>query len=289
MNMENLSEQTPSAQEQQPTSLADRISRLEELEERHYQRLFKYQEDFEKRQKEWQEEYELRQKRYEEEYELRQKRYQEEHEKRKKEYREEYKKQQEEYKKQQEEYKKRQEEYDERRKREDERSKKELEILKQETEAATRQREKTMNKFLGLFTSHWSRMIEELVKPVSVKLFKNIGIDIDHAWEGSRHRRENGQEIEVDVVLVNPPAVVAIEVKTTLRVDDVNHFMKQMEIFHDMFREFKGKTVYAAVAAMNFNEYSDVYAKRNGLFVLRSDNEYAFQLDDLPKNKWKTF
>ena len=176
-----------------------------------------------------------------------------------------------------------------RQKQTEERFQEEFAILRKETEAATKAREKTMDKFMGLFTSQWSRMIEELVKPVSVKLFKNVGIDIDHVFEGGSHRRDNGQEIEVDAILVNTTAVVAIEVKTTLRKDDVDHFVKQMAIFQDMFREFRGKTVYAAMAAMHFNEYSDVYAKRKGLFILRANSDYAFKLDDLPEVKRKTF
>ena len=148
---------------------------------------------------------------------------------------------------------------------------------------------KKLDQFIDQFTSQWGRMIEELVKPASVKLFKKIGIDIDHAFEGSRHRRENGQEIEVDVILVNTTAVVAIEVKTTLRKDDVDHFICQMAIFQDMFREFKGKTIYGAMAAMRFNEKSDIYAKRQGLFVLRANSDYAFKLDDVPIDKRKTF
>ncbi len=83
--------------------------------------------------------------------------------------------------------------------------------------------------------------------------------------------------------------VVVVNVKTDVKYDDVDDFLKQMENFKERFREFKDKTVYVAVAAIKFDGSSDIYAKKNGVFVLRANSESVFKLDDLPENQRRKY
>ena len=64
---------------------------------------------------------------------------------------------------------------------------------------------------------------------------------------------------------------------------------KQMELFKDLFREFKDKTVYVAVAAIKFDGCSDIYAKKKGVFVLRCNGEAIFGLDNVPEERRRKF
>ena len=178
-------------------------------------------------------------------------------------------------------------EEEERQRKEEERQRKEE--WKLEEKEHWREIDRKIDKFFGQFTTDWGRLLEEVTKPAAVKLFKEIGIDIDHVFQESRHREEHRQEMEADVILVNTTAVVVVEVKTTLRKDDVDHFLKQMELFKDLFREFKDKTVYVAVAAIKFNNSSDVYARKKGVFVLRSNGEAIFGLDNVPETKRRKY
>ena len=155
--------------------------------------------------------------------------------------------------------------------------------------AQMKETDRKLEKMYGQFTTQWGRIVEEVAKPAALKLFMDIGIDIDHVFQEPRHRKRDEMEMEVDVILVNTTAVVAVEVKTTLKPKDVDYFLKQMETFKELFREFKDKTVYVAVAAIKFDGSSDLYAKKNGVFVLRANSETIFKLDDLPEEKRRKY
>ena len=158
-----------------------------------------------------------------------------------------------------------------------------------ETDRQMKETDRKLKQMINQFTTQWGRMIEELAKPAALKLFKEIGIKIDHVFQEPRHRKEEGRELEADVILVNTTDVVVVEVKSTLHIEDVDHFLEQMAFFKDLFREFKDRTVYVAVAAMKFAESSDIYARKKGVFVLHANGEYVFSLDNIPEEKRKRF
>lgn len=166
---------------------------------------------------------------------------------------------------------------------------KETDRRMKETDRRMRETDRKMKQLFDQFTTQWGRVVEEVAKPAALKLFKDIGIDIDHVFQEPRHRKRDEMEMEVDAILVNTTAVVAVEVKTTLKQKDVDYFLKQMEIFKELFREFKDKTIYVAVAAIKFDGSSDLYAKKNGVFVLRCNGESIFKLDDLPEEKRRKY
>ncbi len=78
-----------------------------------------------------------------------------------------------------------------------------------------------------------------------------------------------GRMIEVDMTLVNNGTVVAMEVKTTCKVEDVEWHIDKLGRFRHAFSEYAGWEVQGAIAALRFEEDSDRYAYRNGLWVLK--------------------
>ena len=140
----------------------------------------------------------------------------------------------------------------------------------------------------GGFTNEFGKIIEDLCRPAALKIFKKEGIGIDHIYEGPRHGRKDEEEIEVDVLLCNKTAAVAVEVKTTCFKKDIDHFLKQMKNFKKIFHEFEDKTVYVAIAAMRFANGSDTYARRKGMYVLTPANDGTFELGK-PTVKRKEF
>ena len=135
------------------------------------------------------------------------------------------------------------------------------------------------DKRYGSLSSEWGRMVEELCKPSALKLFIAEGVKVDHLYEGPRHVRRIGDEIEVDIIYCNTTEVVAVEVKTACYKKDVDHFLKQMKNFKTLFREFADKKVYVAMAALRFANGSDVYARRQGFYVLHPSGDGMFSLD----------
>jgi len=61
---------------------------------------------------------------------------------------------------------------------------------------------------------------------------------------------------------------VVVEVKSTLRVDDVRDLLDDLKMFPRFFPEYQSYRLFGAVAALNFDESSERYAYRQGLFVL---------------------
>jgi len=74
--------------------------------------------------------------------------------------------------------------------------------------------------------------------------------------------------MEIDLLLVNGESLVVVEVKSTLRVDDVRDLLDDLKAFPRFFPEYQGYRLFGAVAALNFDESSERYAYRQGLFVL---------------------
>lgn len=166
---------------------------------------------------------------------------------------------------------------------------KELRESQKETAKQIKETDRKFKQMYNQVTTQWGHVLEEVTKPSALKLFKEIGIDIDHIFQESMHRKEEDREMEADIILVNTTAVVVVEVKTTLRTDDVDYFLKKMAEFKRLFKEFKDKTVYVAVAAIKFNNSSDIYAKKKGIFVLRSNSDHIYKLENIPEEKRRKF
>ena len=164
---------------------------------------------------------------------------------------------------------------------------KETDAKFKETEAIIKKNSEQIaetNKLYGGFTNEFGQMVESLCKPAALALFKKEGIGIDHIYEGPRHGRRGEEEIEVDALLCNKTAAVAVEAKTTCFKKDIDYFLKQMKNFKKIFHEFEGKTVYVAIAAMRYANGSDTYARRKGLYVLSPLSDGMFTLDK-PKDR----
>ena len=54
--------------------------------------------------------------------------------------------------------------------------------------------------------------------------------------------RDSGERSwEFDIIAVNGAEVVVVEVKTTLKVRDVDHFLQTLRHFHRLMPEYGGK------------------------------------------------
>ena len=109
----------------------------------------------------------------------------------------------------------------------------------------------------------WGKFVEYILAPGIPKAFQKIGIEI--LGTSQRAKRPG---IEIDILGVNHDCVVAVEVKSTLSVDDVKHFLGLLPKFKTAFSEYKNKIVYGAVAGIEITGKADEYAYRKGLFVL---------------------
>jgi hypothetical protein len=71
------------------------------------------------------------------------------------------------------------------------------------------------------------------------------------------------------LTLVNSGTIVVVEVKTTCKVEDVTWHLDKLQRFRQAFSEYATWDVQGGLAALTFEEESDRYAFRNGLWVLK--------------------
>ena len=136
-----------------------------------------------------------------------------------------------------------------------------------------RETDKKIKELSNLFTTQWGKLVEALVEPGAVNLFRERGIDVYYTARRIEVEDEKRRKIaEYDIVLVNDKEVVVIEVKTTVKKEDVDYFLEKLAKVREHLRSLvRDKKVYGAVAGISFDEGVDRYAYRCGLFVLRSE------------------
>ncbi len=140
-----------------------------------------------------------------------------------------------------------------------------------EVDLQLRETDRKIKDLSNLFTGQWGKLVEALMRPGTVRLFKERGVPVTQMGERREGIDAEGRKIEVDMTLVNNGTIVAVEIKTTCKVEDVDWHLDKLRRFHQGFREFGGWNVLGAIAGLGFEENSDRYAYRNGLWVLKCD------------------
>ena len=124
-----------------------------------------------------------------------------------------------------------------------------------------------------LFTGQWGKLVEALVEPSVLRLFQERNIQVIDTAQRLKTTK-NGEQMEIDILATNKDSVIVVEVKTTLKVEDVNDFIiEKLSRFFEFFPKYKGMKLYGAVAGIRIEESADRYAYRKGLFVLTLSGE----------------
>jgi hypothetical protein len=155
---------------------------------------------------------------------------------------------------------------------ETDRQMKETDRQMKETDRQMKETDQKIKALSGLFTSQWGKLVEALMRPGTVRLFQERGVQVNQMTERRTGRDRQGREIEVDMTLVDGGTIVVVEVKTACKVEDVVWHLDKLGRFKQAFGEYAEWNVQGALAAMRFEEESDRYAYRNGLWVLRCED-----------------
>ena len=140
--------------------------------------------------------------------------------------------------------------------------------------------------FLGV-TGH---MVEGLVSSSVEKIFKEAGFDLHDSGKNlKRELSPDNRQMEVDAMLSNESVVVPVEVKEHFTKRKVKRWLHKMETFREFFPECADKEVFAAVAAINYEEGAAELAHEEGLLVIHVSSEDIFSLDPVDKEKLRRF
>ena len=132
----------------------------------------------------------------------------------------------------------------------------------------------------NLFNGQWGKLIEALVEGRLVKLLKQRQIDIKSCSSRAIKTSKEDKDYEFDIIAANGSEVVPVEVKTTMKVRDVDDFIKKLKIFKTFSPDYKNKKIYGAVAYLKAQQHSQVYAEKKGLFVIRAVGDSAFIINE---------
>jgi sugar lactone lactonase YvrE len=80
---------------------------------------------------------------------------------------------------------------------------------------------------------------------------------------------------EVDLLLENCDEVMVVEVKTQVSIKWVNRHLKRLELLREKERitGMAGKTIYAAVAGIGFDEEARALTVENGMYLIEIEEE----------------
>ena len=144
----------------------------------------------------------------------------------------------------------------------------------QETDKRFKETDKKIKKAFDLFTSQWGRLVESLVEGDLPRVMQERGIMVKRTVERAKSDEEKGYEF--DIIAVNGDVCVVVEVKTTLRPDDITEFLRKLRHFRKWMPEYAGKDrVLGAVAYIRVHSNSDKMAEKNGLFTIRATGKSA--------------
>lgn len=171
----------------------------------------------------------------------------------------------------------------------DEKFQREREKMSAELDRRFKETDKKINKVHGLFTSQWGKLVEAIVRPASLKLFRERGIDVSRVQENTVIERDGIKKAEYDAILTNGSEVVIIEVKTTLRKKDITYFTQKLHEVKSYFPEYENKKVYGAMACISSDREADLLAVKNGLFLIKSSGEGVVKISNSKDFKPKSF
>jgi hypothetical protein len=144
-----------------------------------------------------------------------------------------------------------------------------LDKAKDEAWAAIRETQKN----IGGLNNTLGSLVERLMTPALPQKFKSLGFTFDKIttvkWAAKGYIYA-----EIDGLLENGTQAMAVEVKTTLEIEDINEHLKRMERIRKYADEHGDKREFlCAMSAMIIKPKPKEYALKQGLFVIEPSGE----------------
>ena len=143
-------------------------------------------------------------------------------------------------------------------------------LIKEGTKETDRQMKDTdrrLKKLDYMFTGHWGKLMEALTAGGLRSALKERNIQVTGISCNVEKTYQNNRR-EFDIIATNGEELIAVEVKTTLKLKQVQRFLENIQSFKNYFPEYQDKKVYGAAAYLKSDEGSENYAERKGLFIL---------------------
>ena len=154
----------------------------------------------------------------------------------------------------------------------------ETDRIVQETALQMRETDRKMretDRKIGKLGSKLGDLIEEMIFPNILEKFNKQGYVFGKAAPNVRYRDSRGVYVtEVDILLENGDAALAVEVKTTLTDTDIREHLVRMEKLRSYADEHQDKRkLLGAVAGAIASEEVKSFAIKSGFFVLEQSGD----------------
>ncbi|MBF0175671.1 MAG: DUF3782 domain-containing protein [Magnetococcales bacterium] len=174
------------------------------------------------------------------------------------------------------------------RSREREREFQEIRRAMQESSAKTdRQMQETdrklkeVSKLVGNLGGRWGEFVEGLVAPACETMFMERGIPVHKVHPRTRASLPGNRHMEIDLLVIDGTAVVIVEVKSELKVDDVRRHMERLGEFKEFYPEYADRRIMGAVAGIVIDQGVEQFAMKQGLFVIVQAGESVRLANDM--------
>ena len=141
-----------------------------------------------------------------------------------------------------------------------------------ETERVMKERSAVLSKQLGDLGNRLGEFVEHAVAPAVVQLFQAQGVEV-HEVHPEVSSKRNGEGVEIDLLVINDDALVAVECKSKLTHAHVDEHLERMEKLKRLFPLYKNHRALGAVAAMVMSDSVKAYAQNQGFYVLCQNGE----------------
>ncbi|MDR2898424.1 MAG: hypothetical protein LBU99_06360 [Spirochaetaceae bacterium] len=150
----------------------------------------------------------------------------------------------------------------------------EAEQSKKDLDATVDEFMKTANKMLGEFGNTLGSLMEHVMTPDLPRKFREFGFSFTKIEPAKLKDEERIIYAEIDGLMETEEQVMVVEVKTTLRVKDVDNHLKRMERIR-IHADEKGdnREYFGAIAGAIMGSATKRYALSKGLFVIEPSGE----------------
>ncbi|MCQ2286780.1 MAG: hypothetical protein MJZ76_07885, partial [Bacteroidales bacterium] len=164
-----------------------------------------------------------------------------------------------------------------------------MDRLMQETDKQMKATDRKIASLSNQFVSQTGHIVEGLMEPSAFHVLRENGFEITQCcreMEGSNPSL--GLNMEIDLYYMDTVEAIAVEVKTYCTKAKINHFLKQMQHFKQVFHKYADMKVYVAMAALKFDKEALQYAREKGILIIRAKKD-LFSIEPFEKETLKTF
>jgi hypothetical protein len=145
-----------------------------------------------------------------------------------------------------------------------------------ERQKETERQMKKTHRRMGDLYNRFGEMAEHLVAPGIARRFNERGFHFDSIMPGGiRIVDEQGQtKTEIDLLLENGEYIIAIEVKATVRLNDVEHHVRRLEILREHRKKKQdNRRIQGAIAGAIFGAAEKQAVIEAGFYALEQSGD----------------